>query len=152
MSPDSDGQEAVRRFGTAALSSGAGPAERPFRWLVAIAAGSSVLVACWLLAVTAWVLPSRDPAHVLPWQLVAGSLLAYSALSLAHVVGRLRWLGWILAPASVVAIAVGVVFIRNYASQARADGYILVMGLVIGAHGVLALLDGALRFAPRRAS
>ena len=148
MSSEEAEEEAVRRFGSAdGLANGLRPAGHPLRFPIVIAAVVTVLVACWLLAVTTWVLPSRDPAHVVFWRTVAGALIVYAALTFAHVGNGSRawWPGWILAPASVAAVVTGAALIRSYAYHANAEGYLLLMGVLIGAHGALVLLDGAIR-------
>jgi len=155
MSADEAEREAVRRFGPAAgLAIDLRPNGHPLRLAVVIAAGTTVLVACWLLAVTLWVLPSRDPAHVVLWRVIAGLFLAYAGLTFAGLVDGVarRWLGWLLIPASLAAIALAATLIWSYATHPRAEGYLLLMGVLIGAHGLLAILDGVLGLGRRRGS
>jgi len=56
----------------------------PRLWLT-LASIATAAVGLWLVAVTARVLPARDPAHVPMWRAVAAGCFSYSALSAAFL-------------------------------------------------------------------
>ncbi len=100
------------------------------------------VVALWLGFVTTIVLPARDPAHVPFWRIVAlaclaSALLATAALARPAARGRRVALGL----ASLVAIAAGVggplAMLR--AGPGHFEGYVLVMGAILCAHGASGL-------------
>ena len=115
------------------------------------------LIALWLGSVVIAVLPSRDPQHVGMWTAIAVACLAYATLSLACVArgARPAWLPAALAVGSLAALAFGgyaiTSMVRAADDSARFEGYLLVMGVVLAAHGACALAYSALVIStPRR--
>ena len=140
-------ENAIRRFGPP------GPLARrfdrynlPFRVLLIVASLMTVGVALWLFSVIALVLPARDPAHIPMWRAIALGFLAYSALCLAYLLAGPRnpVLRWSVLLASLAAAAAGCVFIVGMIRRANAgghfEGYIILMGLILCAHGLIALI------------
>jgi hypothetical protein len=138
-------QAAIRHFGPA------GELARQYRggWLslgllLAAGAGATALIALWLLFVTTFVLPARDPADATMWRIIAGLFAGYSVVSvlvLAAPGRRLRRL--FTAALSVAAVLFGayaaVATLHAAASGRSAEGYLLLMGVMIAAHGMVAL-------------
>jgi hypothetical protein len=120
--------------------------DRWIRLMLMAASVVTVAVALWLLSVSALVLPARDPAHVPLWLTVAFALLGYSALCWAHLLsgpGRALLRRTVLA-ASCAAVAAGIygisAMIGRSATGGHFEGYIVLMGLIVGLHGLLAAL------------
>jgi hypothetical protein len=105
----------------------------------ALAAALTTGVALWLLFVTRTILPARDPAHVPLWGGVALGFLAWSALSAWCLArpprgGPLR--AMLIAFALLACLLGGLVAVRTLAgSPAHFEGYLVVMGLLLTAHG-----------------
>ena len=124
------------------------------KWMLTLATAATVLVALWLFYVVASVLPSRDPAHISMWQTVAFGLLLYSGLCLSYLAAgpRLDALRWSVLLLSVVAIAAGVfamdAMIHVANTGGHFEGYLVLMGLIVSGHGVVAILDTTLTAAP----
>jgi hypothetical protein len=147
MSAHDAEEDVVRRFGTSGEF--ARPFDKlavPFRYLLGFASLATVGVALWLFRVIAFVLPARDPLHIPMWRTVAACFLAYSALSWAYLLRGprnplLRWL--VLAP-SVAAIGLGfygsITMIRTAGAGGHFEGYIVLMGLILVAHGLCAIV------------
>lgn len=144
-------EAAVRRFGPA------GPLARqfdvfslPLKILVALASVITVLVALWLFTVIAWVLPAHDPARIPLWTGVAVGFLVYSGLCIAYLVlGPRLWpLQAVVLILSVVAIGLGVYgvvqMVQAAASGRHFEGYLLLMGLILAGHGIVAFTYTAL--------
>jgi cation transport ATPase len=118
----------------------------PFRLLLIFMTLATVLVALWLVFVIAVVLPSRDPEHIPLWRSVAVAFFAYSALTWAYLIKgpRVVWLRWTVLLVSLAAIALGIYGIVNMIMVAQAgghfEGYIILMGLILGGHGLTAIL------------
>lgn len=147
MSPHDAEQEAVRRFGPAApMARRLGRFALPLRLLVGAAAAITVMVAGWLFAVTTWVLPARDPGHVAMWRGVACGYVVYAGLTMAYLaVGpRARVLRWAVLLASAAAIGLGALLVSSFASGRNPEGYLLLMGVLIAAHGLLAFVDAGI--------
>lgn len=119
---------------------------QPFRLLLGFASMATVCVGLWLLFVIAVVLPSRDPTHIPLWRSVAAGFFAYSALTWVYLIKgpRVAWLRWIVTIASLAAIVLGVYGIVNMIMVARSgghfEGYIILMGLILGGHGLCGIL------------
>jgi hypothetical protein len=117
----------------------------PLRGLLALASLATLVVALWLLLVTAFVLPSRDPARIPMWTAVAIGLLLYSGLCLVHLGGppRAATLRRAVFLLSLPAIAAGLyaVFATLQADARHFEGYLVVMGVIVAGHGVVAFLD-----------
>ena len=97
-------------------------------------------VALWLTWVTILVLPSRDPGHVALWRVVACGFFAYcglswSAVSMSHRIAALRWS---LLVVSLAAVTLGTYGIASQTGH-HFEGYIVLMGLVLAAHGATAI-------------
>ena len=107
---------------------------------------ATVLVGLWLIFVITVVLPSRDPEHIPLWRAVAAGFFAYSGLTWAYLIKgpRIAWLRWTVLLISLVAIALGIYGIVNMVMVARSgghfEGYIILMGLILGGHGLTALV------------
>jgi hypothetical protein len=118
--------------------------ETPLGVLLLLAALATAAVGLWLLWVCAMVLPSRDPAHLPMWRVVAVAFLAYAALSVASVAARLAWLRGSLLALSLGATALGACGIVAMLQQAgrggHFEGYLVLMGLVLTGHGLFGTL------------
>jgi hypothetical protein len=118
----------------------------PLRLLLIGAAACTVCIALWLLWVCTVVLPTRDPAHVAMWRLVAIGYLAYSALSWAALLRhtRSRLLRGLVVAVSAIAVGLGLCGIWTMLGIGRAgghfEGYIVLMGLLLCGHGLAAIV------------
>jgi len=100
-------------------------------------------MALWLLFVTTAILPARDPAHVPLWRGVALGFFAWAVLS-AWCLARpprgapLRALLFVIA---LTACVLGVfAAVRTVAGDpAHFEGYTVVMGVLLAAHGAAGL-------------
>lgn len=140
-------ENAVRRFG---------PADRfarqfdrfalPFKALFLMASLATVGVGLWLFWVIAVILPAHDSAQIPMWRAVAVCFLVYSALSWAYLVRgpRNAVLRWTMLAASVVAMGLGLYGVAQMGWRAFAgadvEGYIVLMGLLLGGHGLVAIV------------
>ena len=128
------------------------------RWMLTVATAASVLVALWLFFVIARVLPGRDPAHISLWRTVARGLLLYSGLCTGYLAAgpRVVVLRWSVLLLSVAAIAAGVFAMAATIHVANTgghfEGYLVLMGLIVSGHGVVAILDTTLTPTPPRPS
>lgn len=108
------------------------------RTAFALGATLTGAMALWLLFVASLILPARDPAHVPLWRGVAAGFLAWAALSAWCIArpphGALRAL---LCAAALSACALGTfAAVRTLAgSPAHFEGYLVVMGVLLAAHG-----------------
>ena len=125
------------------------------RWLAALRvllAGASLttaLIAVWLVMVLTIVMPVRDPGHIPIWSAIMLGFFVYSGVTLAVVLlGPRPALAGLLVVLSVGAVAFGAFAVRAMivASQTGAhfEGYLLLMGIAVGGHGVCALAYVAL--------
>lgn len=138
-------EAAIRQFGPAAQLAGQYRNTMPsLGLLLAAGAGATALIALWLLFVTTFVLPARDPADVTMWRIIASLFGGYSIVSVRvlEAPGR-RLRRWLAAGLSVAAIAFGgyaaVTTLRAAAGGRDAEGYLLLMGVLIAGHGGVAL-------------
>ena len=109
----------------------------------ALGALATTAVALWLLFVTATILPARDPAHVPLWRGVALAFLAWAALS-AWCLARPPRGGprrAVLVAVAVLACGLGVFAVVGTfaAPPAHFEGYLVVMGALLAAHGAAGL-------------
>lgn len=117
----------------------------PFRALLLLASVGTVCVALWLVFVIAVVLPARDPGHIAFWSRAAAVFFGYCALTWAYLIRGPRnpWLRGSVLLASLGAIAAGLSgigqMIRTARSGGHFEGYIILIGLVLCAHGLSAL-------------
>jgi len=136
---------AIQQFGPAAqLAAQCRGARLSLGLLLAAGAGATAVIALWLLFVTTFILPARDPADVTMWRIIAGLFGAYSIVSaLALHAPRRRLRRRLAAGLSVAAITFGgyaaVITLRAAARGGDAEGYLLLMGVMIAGHGVVAL-------------
>jgi len=138
-------EAAIRRFGPAAQLAGqCRHAGLSLGLFLATGAGATVLIALWLLFVATFVLPARDPANVTMWRIIAGLFGGYSIMSVLvlDAPGR-RLRRWLTVGLSVAAIAFGgyaaVSTLRAASGGRHLEGYLLLMGVMVGGHGVVAL-------------
>ena len=126
-----------------------------YRWLAALrgllacGAFTTALIAAWLVMVLTTVMPVRDPAHIPVWSAIMLGVFVYSGVTLAVVLqGPRPALAGLLALLSVGAVAFGAFAVRSMAVAARTgahfEGYLLLMGIAVGGHGVCALAYAAL--------
>lgn len=98
-------------------------------------------VAAWLAFATATVLSARSPAQIPMWIAVLAGFAVLGGLSWWHAGHSqavfVRRLMWIAAP---VAIALGGFAIAVMATRQDFEGYIVLMGAGLAAHGVAVLL------------
>lgn len=145
LSAEAAEQAAIRQFGPAAQL--AGQYRRTglsLGFFLAAGAGATALVALWLLYVTTFILPARDPADVALWRIIAGLFGGFSvvsALVLAAPGRRIR--RGLTAALSVAAIAFGVLaaLVTSVAGTGSrgGEGYLLLMGVIVAGHGLVAL-------------
>lgn len=153
MSQQDAEQEAVRRFGAP------GPLARqfegfsmPLKAMLALASLATLLVAAWLVSVIAFVLPRHDPDRIPLWTGVVVGYLIYSGLSIAYLVlgARVRALRAVVVALSLVAIALGIwavaQMVRASASGGHFEGYLMLMGLILAGHGLIALANTLVSF------
>jgi hypothetical protein len=118
---------------------------RPVELALAMASLLTAAAAVWLVSVSMSVLPERDPAHVRFWQTVAAALLAFVAAGLAYLrPGHRRAFERVsLAALGVIAAGLGLGAVVREAGVGRSgghfEGYLLLLGAVVAAHGVAAL-------------
>jgi hypothetical protein len=109
--------------------------------VLAAATLATTLVAAWLFMVSLTVLPVRDPGHVTTWILVACGCLGYALLSGAFVLRgrRVRWLAPVTGAASLAALLFGGFAITSSLQAGHFEGYLLLIGVIVGGHGLCAL-------------
>jgi hypothetical protein len=127
------------------MTSTALPGEAPgrLRILTWLATAATTVTAAWLVDVSLTVLPDRDPTHVGFWLAVAGSLLAFAALTALHLV---RWGGpivrWLAGGVALLATVAGAwLAVSTLAGSGDFEGYLVLIGLVVVAHGALVVLS-----------
>jgi hypothetical protein len=134
--------------GTGRRSGGAGPSdsrlEAPLRALLACCAASTALISAWLLWVMTAVMPLRDPSHIPLWRAITFGFVVFTALTLAVVWrGPRRPLLRMLSVLSLGALAFGAFAVRamylSVTTGSHFEGYQLLMGLALAAHGASAL-------------
>lgn len=118
----------------------------PSRVMLGFMSMSSIAVAGWLCWVIAYILPRRDPGHVFMWQIVAVSFVGYSLLCIgALIVGaRFATMRRLVLVLSFLAVSVGMygmvtMILRGIAGE-EFEGYIVLMGLILSAHGACGIL------------
>ncbi|MGE0352368.1 MAG: permease prefix domain 1-containing protein [Gemmatimonadales bacterium] len=138
-------QAAIRQFGPAAQIAGQyRPAGLSLGFLLAAGAGATALVVLWLLYVTTFILPARDPADVTLWRIIAGLFGGFSVVSaLVLDAPRRRFRRGLTAALSVAAIGFGLlaalVASGGETGSRDGEGYLLLMGVMIAGHGMVAL-------------
>ena len=112
-----------------------------FDAVVGIAAAACALVAIWLVAVVATVLPDRDPGGIPGWGLFAAGLLGYVGLAIARLRGATpSGTGRLAIAASVVATIVGgYVLVVGLTRTTDFEGYLVVIGASVLALGIAML-------------
>jgi hypothetical protein len=115
----------------------------PLRSLVWLATAATTVTAAWLIGVSIAVLPERDPARVGFWVVVAAALLGFAALTAMHLA---RWGGalvrWLARAAGLAATVAGAwLAITTLAATGEFEGYLLLIGIVVAAHGALVTLS-----------
>ena len=151
MSQEDAERAAVNRFGPP------GPLARqfdafslPLKVMLSLASLMTLAVAAWLVTVIAFVLPRHDPARIPLWTGVAFGFMVYSALCIAYLVvgARVRALRAIVLAMSLAAIGLGayavIQMVRASATGGHFEGYLLLMGLILAGHGLIALCNTAL--------
>ncbi len=113
-------------------------------------------MASWLAATVVLVVRTRDPERVILWSgVAAASLLLVAASALATDESSTRsWPRIAVGVLGAMALAFGgFVLAAEVAGAPRrdAEGYLLVLGLILAAHGALALAWLAARLPVRRA-
>jgi hypothetical protein len=110
-------------------------------WLLGLAACATSAIALWLFVVSLAVLPSHDADRVVLWQAIAAGFLTFSLLSWTAIGspssrGLRRWLGG----SATLAICVGCSAVGRmaFAGPGTFEGYLLIMGIALAAHGILA--------------
>ena len=116
----------------------------PLRVLLGAAALGTAGVAVWLFWVTTAVLPARDPARVPLWRLVAAGDLLFAGLSWFYLVrgaGRAT-LRLALMGAAIIATLLGIYGLEqalNPPAGTHFEGYLLLLSLILGGHGLVAV-------------
>jgi len=157
MSQHEAEEVAVRRFGPAGpLAAQFGGFSLPLKIMVGLSSAMTIAVALWLFSVIAFVLPSRDPSRIPMWTGVAVGFLVYSGLCLAYLIVGPRQvvLRTVVLALSVAAIGLGAYGVQQMISAAGSgrhfEGYLLLMGLIIACHGIVALVYAAVSVAIAR--
>lgn len=110
----------------------------------------SLLIGAWLVAVILFVLPHRNAGRISFWTLVCAGFLSYGALTILFLAGpsRSSWLGWSLVGVSLGCIPAGLYAVGDQLRRAAAggdfEGYLLLMGAALAAHGTLFSLHALL--------
>lgn len=149
MSQHEAEEAAVRRFGPA------GPLARqfdglslPLRVMLGLASLMTLAVAAWLASVIAFVLPGHDPTRIPMWSGIAIVFVIYSGLCLAYLIlgPRIRVLRATVLLLSLAAIGLGGYAVAEmvWAPQGHFEGYLLLMGLILAVHGLIAFASTAL--------
>ncbi len=117
------------------------------RTLLRLATAATAATAAWLVSVSIAVLPVRDPARVGFWLTVAAALLAFAALTALHLA---RWGGalvrWLAGGVGLLAMVTGAwLAISTLAGSGEFEGYLVVIGLVVAAHGALVAVSALRR-------
>ena len=116
----------------------------PLAVLLLLASLATAGVGLWLCSIIALVLPARDPAHIPMWRAIAVSFIAYSALTWGCLAtgARRGLLRGSLLVASVAALGLGlygvVDMVRRASRGGDFEGYIVLMGLILSGHGLVA--------------
>ncbi|HWK10208.1 MAG TPA: permease prefix domain 1-containing protein [Vicinamibacterales bacterium] len=124
--------------------------------LLVAACAATIAIAVWLTVVSIAVLPARDPSHTVLWQIVAAAFGAYGLAAAGYVIfGFERALfRRLLSIMSVAASAGGGYILAMTIRTARAggafEGYLLVIGAVLSANGLIAVIYAALMAPPLR--
>jgi hypothetical protein len=125
---------------------------RLWLWCTSVATAG---VSLWLFWVTATVLGPQDPEHIPISRVVACCFLTFASLSWVLLVRgwQVAWQSWLLRALSVGAIGAGLygivgMLVRG-GNGGHFEGYVVLMGLVLCAHGSAAL--AYLGLAPRTA-
>lgn len=104
-----------------------------------------IVMTGWLVTVIVGVLPERDPSSIGPWMAVAA---ASAGLALAALVATMRrdrlgdGLGRSFALLSLAAIASGIFVVTSLAIPSNGghfEGYLLLVGLILGLEGAFGL-------------
>jgi hypothetical protein len=157
MSQKQAEENVIRRFGP--VDPFASQFERfalPFKVLLRMASIATVGVALWLFWVIAFMLPGRGAAQIPMWRTIAVGFLFYSALSWGYLVRGPRHaiLRWTLVAASIAAMGLGLFGVIQMVMRALAgvdvEGYIVMMGLLLCGHGLVAIIYAALTGRIRR--
>jgi hypothetical protein len=99
----------------------------------------------WLVSVVVGVLPERDPSSIWPWTAVAAASGALAAAALAATMRRERLgagLGVALGVLSLAALAFGSFVTTSLAVPGNGghfEGYLLLVGLILGVEGAFGL-------------
>jgi hypothetical protein len=119
-----------------------------FTGLLAIASIATALVAAWLVMVSVLVLPSRDPAHVAMWRMIAGAFALYSGVCGARAIGvrhpALR------AAVRVLSLAAGAFGVYAIRAGGHGEGYLLLMGAILCVHAGIAIAHDLRTAVPRQ--
>jgi hypothetical protein len=96
----------------------------------------------WLFSVVFFVLPARDPADVPLWAGIAAAFAVHAVLSLASLARRSRPVAVLATGISAIALAAGVagLVLALRADAAHFEGYLLILSLVLLAHGAAGTL------------
>lgn len=106
---------------------------------------ATIALAAWLAATVVLVLPSRDPEHVGLWAIVAlgaAALAVVSWLAIQRTGAPTPPVTLALLGLGSAGVAFGLIVLGSWLSTAlRADpeGYLLAIGVILLAHGLLAL-------------
>src|SRR5438477_4154396 len=117
---------------------------RPLQVLLTLASVVTALVALWLFTVIITILPERDPARIPLWTGVAIGFLVYAGLCLAYLITGSRPLRVIVLTLSVIAMALGAYGVAQVVRRdGHFEGYLMIMGLILACHGIVAFTYGA---------
>jgi hypothetical protein len=104
-----------------------------------------IVMTGWLVSVVVGVLPERDPSSIGPWAAVAVASGGLASLALVATMRRDRLsdgLGRSFAVLSLAAIAFGLFVLTSLAIPSGAghyEGYLLLVGLILGLEGAFGL-------------
>jgi hypothetical protein len=110
--------------------------------VIALGALACVGVAGWLLVVAATVVRTLDPTRVGFWSAVAAGFLAYAVLAFGYLIigARSNLVRRVAAVASAVAVIAGMTLaVPMLLTTGDFEGYIVLMGAVLGGEGVVVI-------------
>jgi hypothetical protein len=113
--------------------------------LVAASIGTA-MISVWLVFVCAVVLPRRDPDHIAMWLVVAALCAAFTATSAACVSFAWRRPAWLVAlgvlaiTATAFGLLAAIQTLQAMAAGRGFEGYLLLMGVMLTGHGLVAAI------------
>jgi hypothetical protein len=114
--------------------------------LLGAAATATLLVAAWLVFTALTILPARDPGHVRTWLCIAAGFAGFALVSVAALApwrgatGARGTAGVLGVPAAGLGLGTLVRQLKG-ATGGHFEGYLVLMAIVLTAHGLIALAN-----------